>query len=147
MIPVDATGVPSPVLSPEEQASFARGVDEFNEGRFFECHDTLESIWVGVRGPARDFFQGLIQVAVGFYHLDNGNRIGAERLLDRALKRLEAYPDHYGGIDLGDLRKAVTAWRRALEPASEADTARRPPPRFVLTSVAAPEPARGSTDG
>jgi hypothetical protein len=33
---VDAPLVSPPVLSPDEQASFAKGVGEFNEGLFFE---------------------------------------------------------------------------------------------------------------
>jgi predicted metal-dependent hydrolase len=140
---VEAPLVPSPDLSPEEQASFEKGVGEFNEGLFFECHDTLEELWSGVRGPSRDFFQGLIQVAVGFYHLGNDNRVGAGRLLVRALKRLEGYPDHYGGIDLGDLREAVTAWLRALDPGSGADASPYPPPRLRSTRPSASLP-RGS---
>lgn len=139
---VEAPLVPSPDLSPEEQASFEKGVGEFNEGLFFECHDTLEELWSGVRGPSRDFFQGLIQVAVGFYHLGNDNRVGADRLLGRAQKRLEGYPDHYGGIDLGDLREAITAWLRALDPRSGADASPPPLPRLHLTRSSA-SPLRG----
>jgi predicted metal-dependent hydrolase len=136
---VDAP-LPEPALSPEEQALFAKGVAEFNEGLYFECHDTLEELWSGVRGTARDFFQGLIQVAVGFYHLGNGNHVGAVRLLDRALKRLEAYPNRYGGIDLGDLRRAVTAWRRSLDLSSPGDRLQGPPPRLHFARSAAPRP-------
>jgi predicted metal-dependent hydrolase len=132
---VEAPLFPSPDLSPEEQASFEKGVDQFNEGHFFECHDTLEELWSGVRGPSRDFFQGLIQVAVGFYHLGKDNRVGAVRLLGRALERLEAYPDHYGGIDLGELREAVTAWRRRLDSAP-VDISSRPVPRLRRVSAA-----------
>jgi hypothetical protein len=86
-------------------------------------------------------------VAVGFYHLGNDNRVGADRLLGRALRRLEPYPSHYGGIDLGDLRKAVMAWRQAIDPAAGTDSSRRPLPRLVPASVSAPGPACGSTDG
>ena len=112
---------PEPSLSPEERDAFARGVEQFNARHFFECHDTLEDLWSGVRGPSRDFFQGLIQVAVGFYHLGNDNRGGAARLLDRARRRLEGYPDRYGGIDLAALREVVDDWRRALAgPAGQA---------------------------
>jgi uncharacterized protein len=82
---------PVPALSAEELAAFARGVREFNAGSFFECHDTLEDVWSGVRGPARDFFQGLIQVSVALYHLSRGNLPGAESLLTRALGRFQEY--------------------------------------------------------
>ncbi len=41
--------IPEPDLDAEERRAFARGVDEFNRGYFFECHDTLEDLWTGVR--------------------------------------------------------------------------------------------------
>jgi predicted metal-dependent hydrolase len=120
----------APSLSPEEQGAFERGVAEFNAGRFYECHDTLEELWSGVRGASRDFFQGLIQVAVGFYHLGNGNRVGAERLLGRALRRLDRYPAAYAGLDLGALRSSVAEWRRVLQGEGRAAVPPLDPPRL-----------------
>ena len=115
--------VPGPQLAEEERRAFAKGVDEFNRGYFFECHDTLEEMWTGLRGPARDFFQGLIQVSVAFYHLDNGNRAGAESMLQRALKRFAAYPDRYFGFDLGAHRAELRGWLDRIR-----DEALPPPP-------------------
>jgi len=126
--------VPPLSLSLEERAAFEKGVAEFNAGLFFECHDTLEELWTGIRGPSRDFFQGLIQVAVGFYHLGNRNPVGAERLLGRSLKRLEAYPSEYGGVDLGTLRAGVVEWRRRLQSEAVSDASPREPPRIRLAS-------------
>ena len=54
---------PEPRLDVEERVLFERGVDEFNRGFYFECHDTLEDLWSGLRGPVRDFFQGLSALA------------------------------------------------------------------------------------
>ena len=99
-----------PRLDPETIQEIQKGVDEFNSGRFFECHDTLEEVWRGIRGPARDFFQGLIQVSVGFYHLRNGNLAGGESQLAKGLKKLEAYGEAYAGFELANLRSAVQAW-------------------------------------
>jgi uncharacterized protein len=106
---------PEPELNDEERELLARGVAEFNAGFFFECHDTLEDLWSGVRGPSRDFFQGLIQVAVGFYHLSNGNSGGAATLLRRGLGRLAKYGDRYGGLDLAAPRREVTDWLARVE--------------------------------
>ena len=100
-------------LAPLEQAQLERGVAQFNERHFYECHDTLEELWSGLRGGARDLVQGLIQVAVGFYHLGNGNRTGAVRLFDRGLERLARHPDAYARLDLASLREAVARWREA----------------------------------
>ena len=119
--------VPEPVLGPEERAAFARGLAQFNDRHFFECHDTLEEVWSGVRGAPRDFFQGLIQVAVGFYHLGNGNPKGARTVLRRSLERLARYPPRYAGVELEPLRAAVGEWLKALD----ADTpAPGEPPRI-----------------
>ncbi len=99
-----------PQLDAESVAGMRKGVQEFNAGRFFECHDTLEEVWQGVRGPARAFFQGIIQVSVGFYHLQNGNLTGAGSQLEKALRNLSAYGDRYAGLELADLRRDVLPW-------------------------------------
>jgi len=102
--------MPAPALAPHERDAFERGVAEFNAGYYFECHDTLDDMWMGIRGPSRDFFQGLIQVSVAFYHLTGDNLPGADSMIRRALKRLERYPDRYFGFDLAAHRDELHAW-------------------------------------
>ena len=128
------SAAPPPLLSAEDRAALAAGIARFNDGLFYECHDTLEEVWSGVRGPSRDFLQGLIQAAVGFYHLGNGNRAGATTLLRRALGRLERYPDAYAGVALAPLLEALREWLGALE--SEAPTPARPPRIEAATGAA-----------
>ena len=106
---------PEPELDPEERRLLATGVVQFNQGLFFEAHDTLEDLWSGLRGPWRDFFQGLIQTSVAFYHLGNGNLPGAASLFRRALKRLRSYPERYYGFDLGAHRAEIEAWLARVE--------------------------------
>jgi len=101
---------PEPPLDSETILAIRKGVEEFNSGKFFECHDTLEEVWQGNRGPARDFFQGLIQLAVGFYHLSNGNPIGAESQISKGLEKLEIYGDSYAGMELARLRSEAGSW-------------------------------------
>jgi hypothetical protein len=114
-----------PALSGEERAALEAGITQFNDRLFFECHDTLEEAWSGVRGAPRDFFQGLIQAAVGFYHLGNGNRPGARTLLRRSLARLQRYPEGYAGVHLAPLRDGIGEWLAALD--SGAPLPPRPP--------------------
>ena len=59
----------------------------FDAGLYFETHELLEARWRRARGPGRDALQALIQVAVGFQHLANGNVAGCASLL-RAGARL-----------------------------------------------------------
>jgi len=81
---------------------FFRGIREFNEGKFFEAHDSFEEIWQGYREPDREFLQGLIQAAVGLYHLEHRNLRGARSQLSKACSKLTAYrPEHRGlSVDL-----------------------------------------------
>lgn len=106
--------IPEPLLGTEERRAFAKGVDEFNRGYFFECHETLEDLWAGVRGPSRDFLQGLIQVSVALYHLTGGNRAGAESMLRRALSRFRKYPGSYWGFDLDAHRAEIRRWLETI---------------------------------
>jgi len=81
-----------------------RGIDEFNRELFFEAHETLEQVWRSEwRQNRRPFYQGLIQLSVGFYHWRNGNRRGAVNLLRRGSTNLAAYAPKFHGIDVSAL--------------------------------------------
>ncbi len=49
------------------------GIQHFNACYFYEAHEVWEALWTEYRGPARLFYQGLIQAAVGLHHFGNGN--------------------------------------------------------------------------
>lgn len=93
-----------------DQTAYFRGVEEFNAGRFFECHDTLEEIWKGTSGDERRFLQGLIQVSVGFYHFGNGNPSGALSQWGKGVDKLAGFGDDFGGVKLGPLLESVNKW-------------------------------------
>ena len=95
--------------TPDIAERFERGVREFNSGDFYASHDTWEDVWMDVRGPERPFFQGMIQVAVGYYHLTCENYAGAEHLLTRGIRKLEAFRPGHRGLDTGDLVRAASA--------------------------------------
>ena len=118
------------------QGLFERGVAEFNGQFFFEAHDTWEELWRETTGPHRLFYQGLIQTAVGFYHLSNGNFKGACSQLEKALSKLGEYLPQYGGIETHSLLERITeclkeAQRLREGPGGRFDTARIPQIRFV----------------
>ena len=124
---------PDPQLADDEKRLFEQGLEEFNTGYFFECHETLEDLWTGIRGPSRDFYQGLIQIAVALYHLTRGNLAGARSLFQRGLKRLDKYPARYGGIELASLRHEAKAWLTRIDEGlySEPDLAQLPKCRRI----------------
>ncbi len=82
----------------------AEGLACYRTGQFFLAHEHWEAVWLTLPQPEKDFLQALIQVAASFHHLQRGNRTGTISLLTRALRRLDAYPPHFGGIQLAALR-------------------------------------------
>jgi predicted metal-dependent hydrolase len=96
-------------------ARFLQGIEEFNRQFFFEAHDLWEEVWVETVGDHRLFYQGLIQSAVGFYHLSNGNLKGACSQFGKALSKLESYLPEYHGLDTRSLVESLRECRQDAE--------------------------------
>jgi uncharacterized protein len=77
-----------------------RAVVQFNGGEWFECHETLEELWVGESGETRDFYQGILQVAVALHHWRNGNSRGATLLMEKGPNLLRRLPAVFNGVDV-----------------------------------------------
>lgn len=90
-----------PAATPEE--ALERGIEHFNDGRFFQAHEAWEEAWHIAPEDERDFWQGITQVAVGLTHRLRGNARGAVTLLRRGVRRLERYGATYRGIPAGAL--------------------------------------------
>jgi uncharacterized protein len=80
-----------------------QGIEEFNRGEFFECHEYLEEAWMQESGRVRYLYQGILQVGVGFYHLQNGNWRGATGLLRNGTIRLQEFEPVTLGVDVTKL--------------------------------------------
>src|SRR5215207_2061659 len=79
---------------------YHRGIQYFNDCDFFEAHETWEELWTEYRGPARRYFQGLIQAAVALHHFGNGNIRGAKKVYLTSCSYLQDYRPAYKGLDL-----------------------------------------------
>jgi uncharacterized protein len=79
---------------------FWDGIEQFNQGEYYACHDTLEAIWIEAPTSDKNFYQGILQIAVALYHLGNGNWRGCVILMGEGLNRLQKYESDYGGIDV-----------------------------------------------
>jgi predicted metal-dependent hydrolase len=82
---------------------FLAGVEAFNRREFFEAHEVWEDVWHACQGPTRDFFQGLIQVAVCLYHFRRGNTRGARKLCLSCRKYLFQFRPEHMGVDVNAL--------------------------------------------
>ncbi len=63
-------------------------IRQFNGREWYECHETIEELWLGETGEVRDFLQGILQVAVALHHWRNGNYGGAVSLLSSGVNYL-----------------------------------------------------------
>lgn len=99
---------------PEE---FWQGVEQFNQGQFYACHDTLEALWIEATEPDKSFYQAVLQIAVGIYHLSNSNWRGAVILLGEGINRLQRYLPTYAEIDVDELLEQSLELLTALQQA------------------------------
>ena len=95
--------------------SFEQGIAQFNQQEFYACHDTLEAVWVEADEADKRFYQGILQVAVGCYHLSNDNLRGAIILLGEAVRRLCDYQPDYEGINVELLLEQALQLLQALQ--------------------------------
>jgi predicted metal-dependent hydrolase len=95
-----------------------RGIALIARGEFFAAHEELEFAWRAAKPAERDYFQGLVHVAVAWYQASRGNPVGCERQLDKALRRLAPFAPFHRGVDVGDLLTQLDA-ARASYPATE----------------------------
>jgi predicted metal-dependent hydrolase len=91
------------------------GVELFNSGEFFECHEFLEDAWRVECAPRRLFLQAIIHIAVGCYHVRRNNLMGARGQLDKGLRKLRPYLPAYEAVDTARLYREAFAVRGLIE--------------------------------
>ncbi|WP_019503074.1 DUF309 domain-containing protein [Pseudanabaena sp. PCC 6802] len=82
------------------EVEFGEAIAQFNRSEFYACHDTLEAIWMDAEYPDKTFYQGILQIAVGLYHLSNSNWRGAVILLGEGIGRLRDFQPDYADVDV-----------------------------------------------
>jgi predicted metal-dependent hydrolase len=88
-------------------ADLERGLDLARTGEYFAAHEALEDAWRAAEPREKDFFQGLVHVVVAWYQAGRGNRIGFERQLAKAARRLGPFAPEHRGVDVAALLRQV----------------------------------------
>ena len=91
------------------EAGYRRGLELIEGGEYFAAHEVVEDVWREAQQEERDFFQGLVHVAVAWYQAERGNRRGCEGQLEKARRRLAPYAPVHRGLDVADLLAQVEA--------------------------------------
>ena len=105
--------------------SLEEGLDLIRRGEYFAAHEVLEDVWRTSEPQERDFYQGLVHVAVGWYQAGRGNRVGCERQLEKAARRLGPFAPEHRGVDLAATLGRVEEAQRVVASGS----LELPPPR------------------
>ncbi|TXK85109.1 DUF309 domain-containing protein [Paenibacillus sp. N3.4] len=84
------------------------------ERDYFECHEVMEEFWKEHPEDERSrTYVALIQIAVGMYHIRRGNRLGAVKMLQSAVKNAQYEHVLSLGLDPMKLEEIVTwEWKR-----------------------------------
>ena len=100
-----------PELPPDE---LLLAIRQFNSSDWFECHETLEELWMGEHGEMRSFYQGILQISVALHHWRNGNFEGTVGLLKSGVDHLSNVHPVCMQVDVAGLADQADRMRDAL---------------------------------
>lgn len=78
---------------PQEADEWEQFLLLWQEEKYFECHEVLESLWLDAIGDAKWRYQGLIHCAVALYQHQRQNWFGMARQWLRAGAKLSCLPE------------------------------------------------------
>ncbi|MBI3660218.1 DUF309 domain-containing protein [Candidatus Acetothermia bacterium] len=129
----------------ENLTQLRKGIELFNTHEFFECHEVLEDQWRGETSDLKDLYQAIIKIAVGFYHAERKNYVGAVKVLRKGLRQIEPYLEP-GRAEFLELCPFVTQCTQCLAELEHAEQGLSPfdtshIPRLRWASDKRPPPA------
>jgi predicted metal-dependent hydrolase len=91
-----------------------RGLEAIRAGKYFEAHEELELAWRAAAPEERDFYQGLVHVAVAWYQAGRSRPVATASQLDKASRRLSPFAPEHRGVDVADVLAQVAAAREVV---------------------------------
>ena len=99
----------------KKERLFFEGLQAYEEKDFFEAHELWEELWSEYYLADRTLIQGLIQLAVSFVHLGNGNLNGAKSLLNKSAEKFSSFSGVHRGINIDNLKKQIMEIKNEYE--------------------------------
>ena len=99
----------------EKEKLFQEGMKQYKAMDYFEAHEAWEGLWSDYYLEDRKFVQGLIQLAVSFVHIGNGNMIGAKSLLRKSKEKFQEFSGVHWGINVSVLLNQIEMVRLTYE--------------------------------
>ena len=97
----------------KEDQLFQQGIKAFNDKCFYDAHEFWEELWLDYKLEDSIFIQGLIQLAVSYFHLFNNNLNGSRSMIRKCLGKFEDI-EIARGIDINDLKKQIKKFQNHL---------------------------------
>ncbi len=94
---------------------FREGMKQYKAMDYFEAHEAWEDLWSDYYLEDRKFVQGLIQLAVSFVHIGNGNMNGAKNLLRKCKEKFQEFSGVHRGINVSVLLNQIEMVRRTYD--------------------------------
>ncbi len=96
----------------QQSASYLYGIDLFNAGYWWECHEILEGLWLatGRTTKAGHTMQAIIQWAAAHLKVAMDHPIGARRLISHSQKHVAAVGPTCLGVDLIAMQSATKSF-------------------------------------
>ena len=79
------------MIEEKKEKLFLEGMKQFKGMDYFDAHEAWEDLWSDYYLEDRKFVQGLIQLAVSFVHIGNGNMTGAKNLLRKCKEKFQDF--------------------------------------------------------
>jgi hypothetical protein len=77
-------------FTPEHLKKMKEGVELFNEQKYWECHESLEDVWMEDRGDSgRNVYWAVIQVAAACIHYRDQKIVGARGMISKAKEKFK----------------------------------------------------------
>ncbi|MDE1828919.1 MAG: DUF309 domain-containing protein [Thaumarchaeota archaeon] len=96
----------------EEEIEKEKALDDavfyFNNERFWECHEVLESVWKTTYEGEKDLVNGIILVAAALVHNQKDEDDICISIMDRAMEKLGRSHGKYHGIDVDEFKNKVS---------------------------------------
>ena len=86
-----------------EDRLFQDGIILFNDKKYYDAHESWEELWTEYKLDDDIFIQGLIQLAVAFFHITNLNLKGSRNLFIKCLPKLKNFPPNHRNLNLSEI--------------------------------------------
>jgi uncharacterized protein len=91
----------------EKHEAIRKARDFFNNEKYWQTHEVLESVWKQAHADEKDLLNGIILIAAAFVHYEKDESSICISILSRARKKLSQSNGRYFGMDLDEINRQV----------------------------------------